>query len=275
MEAERVRVRVGVPRTAPVDPVGVAEACGCEVRFMRLPSLEGVYSPVPRPVVVLGAERPAGRRAFNCAHEVGHHVFGHGIRIEALNVRRYARNKPADEFSADVFAGFLLMSQSSVRRTLKERGWNSSTVTPEQVFRLASFFGVGYGTIVNHLAWSLGLLQRDCANELLRTQPREIKARFGAAPGSEVVLVDTHWQHRAVDLEVGDTLVLPAGAAIDVGRQLQPLSIMSEQVMFRAAAPGYSRAFIDKLHWAVNMRVSRKQYEGISSYRFYEDVEED
>lgn len=78
MEASRLRLFAKIPRTAPIDPIETAIKCGCEVRFLSLASLEGIYSPEPSPTIILGSERPAGRRAFTCAHELGHHIFNHG-----------------------------------------------------------------------------------------------------------------------------------------------------------------------------------------------------
>ena len=157
VQAERVRVQCNVQLAAPVDPITIAEKRGCDVIFQSLPSLEGVYSPEPRPTVVLGAQRPAGRRAFNCAHELGHHEFKHGMRLDEFNARQFASDRNPDELLADMFAGFLLMAKDSVVRALRRRNLTIATLTPDQVFRLASFFGVGYNTILNHMTWSLEL----------------------------------------------------------------------------------------------------------------------
>jgi Zn-dependent peptidase ImmA (M78 family) len=274
-EAEKARIRAQVPRTASVDPVAVAEACKCEVRFMTLPSLEGVYSPEPRPAIVLGAERPAGRRAFNCAHELGHHVFNHGVRIEELNAQHFDCEAPPEEFLADVFAGFLLMSLPSVRRSLKDRNWRPEHLCPHEIFRLACFFGVGYAALVQHLTWSLRMLEPGRADQLLKFRPKDIKARHAVPPDAELVLVDHHWTHRAVDLAVGDTVVLPSGTDIDGDEQLVAAGARECQLLFRAVAPGYARAHQESGNWAVNMRIARKQYQGLAKYRFYPEAKDD
>src|SRR5258708_4172699 len=70
-----------------VDPICVydlAEELKIEVRFADIPSLEGMYSSAPRPAIILGSERPAGRRVYTCGHELAHHVFGPGTRVEQL-----------------------------------------------------------------------------------------------------------------------------------------------------------------------------------------------
>src|SRR6266850_654769 len=70
-----------------VDPICIydfAEELQIELRFADIPSLEGMYSNAPRPAIIIGAERPAGRRVYTCGHEIGHHRFGHGTRVDEI-----------------------------------------------------------------------------------------------------------------------------------------------------------------------------------------------
>lgn len=275
MEAEKMRLFAKVPNTAPIDPFDLAVKCGCEVRFMSLASLEGVYSPEPRPAIVIGSERPAGRRAYTCAHELGHHAFKHGMRIEELDAQKQACSRSPEEFLADVFAGFLLMSQSTVCRALKDRGWEAACLFPEQVYCLASYFGVGYGAVVNHLAYSLRMIPRESAVDLLKTKPKQIKEQYGAKASSEVVLVDRNWLHRAVDLEAGDTVVVPQKTSVEPGERLQLVEENADCKIYRAVSSGFTRVFCQNSEWAVNVRISRKNYEGLAKFRFLEEMEDD
>jgi Zn-dependent peptidase ImmA (M78 family) len=272
--AEHVRMQCNVQRAAALDPFQVAEMRGCEIRFVSLPSLEGVYSPTPKSVIVLGSQRPAGRRAFTCAHELGHHEFKHGTRIEELNASRFQASKDPDEFLADMFGAFLLMSQASIRRALKEREMQPGRLQPSHAFLLAGFFGVGYGTLIEHLTWTLKLLKPEQRGILLKTQPKELKAQYGCSPQSEVIIVDHFWKNRAVDLEIGDTLVLKKDVLMEENSRLKSDGIVGDgQRVFRARARGYVRASLDE--WAVNIRISSKHYQGLARYRFFADPEED
>lgn len=274
MEAERTRLFIGVPPSAPIDPVDTASKCGCDVRFLSLTSLEGVYSPEPRPTIVVGSQRPAGRRAYTCAHELGHHVFKHGASIDELRSQDSDCNQSDEEFLADAYAGFLLMSQTAVLRALKDRGLSAASLRPEQAYKLANFFGVGYGSFVSHLAVSLQLLTTGTKEVLQGIQPKQIKTQYDVDAMSEVVIVDYYWKHRAVDLEIGDTVVLPHETITEMGQQLEPVSNTNYSI-FRAINPGYARAFCLERNWAVNIRISRKHYEGLAQYRFLEEVKDD
>jgi len=273
MEAERMRRFAKVPNIAPVDPFDTAGKCGCAVRYMSLPSLEGMYSPEPQPIIVVGSQRPAGRRAYTCAHELGHHVFGHGVMLEELNSMLSTYAKSPEEFLADTFAGFFLMSQMSVLRAVNDRGWSRSTLTPVQTYALACYFGVGYGAIVNHLCYSLRFINQEHANALLKIKPKEIKGIYGAMADTEVILVDCQWRHRTIDVEVGDTIILPEGVIIDAGAQLLCDGEASGQQIVRAIAPGLARVAQAIGQWAAHIRIARKDYEGLSEYRFLEEAE--
>ncbi len=70
----------------PICPFNLAEAMGFDVRFVKISSFEGMYLS-DKLIILIGAERPEGRKNFTCAHEIGHHVLGHGTVIdEVLNV---------------------------------------------------------------------------------------------------------------------------------------------------------------------------------------------
>src|SRR5688572_29385289 len=82
--ALRLRARLGRSLDGAVCPYDLAIEMGISLRFVAVPSLEGMYQTGSRPLVILNSLRPAGRRAFNCAHELGHHAFSHGDCIDEL-----------------------------------------------------------------------------------------------------------------------------------------------------------------------------------------------
>jgi Zn-dependent peptidase ImmA (M78 family) len=274
-QAQIVRAKCEIKHGAVIDPISVAERLGCEVRFMALPSLEGLYSPTPRPVIVLGSERPAGRRAYTCAHEIGHNEFKHGTRIDEFVNDNTPETDDPDEFLANMFAAFLLMPKGKIQKVLKERKIQLQRIEPLQIFQIASHLNVGYGTLITHMTWTLNLLSRQQCKNLLRTQPREMKARFGGLPQSEVIIVDGLWQDRTVDLEIGDILVLHGDATLDETSRLSLAGTVDGQKTYRAAARGYARAFDEHGDWAVNIRIASKHYEGLARFRYYADPEEE
>lgn len=130
-----------------------------------------MYAPAPRPTILVSAERPAGRRRCTCAHEIGHHVFGHGTRLDEL-ADDAARSWSPEEFVAHRFAAGLLMPKLAVESAFTRRGLSVSASRPEDVFVVAQDLGVGYATLVGHLERTLGCLTRAAADTLRRSSPR-------------------------------------------------------------------------------------------------------
>ena len=68
---------------SPICPYNLAEAMGFDIRFVNIPSFEGMYL-ADDGVILISADRPEGRKRFTCAHEIGHHVLGHGTVIDEI-----------------------------------------------------------------------------------------------------------------------------------------------------------------------------------------------
>ena len=85
----------------------LAETLGIEVRFADIPSMEGMLYCNPDPAIIVSSLRLPGRRAFTCAHELGHFHSGDGTTIDEL-VRK--SDKADSYLMAGWFAGALVMS---------------------------------------------------------------------------------------------------------------------------------------------------------------------
>ena len=147
--AAATRAKAKLDQVGPICIYGLCETLGVAVRFNNI-NMEGMYQRGLPPRIHLSARRPLPRRAYNCAHELGHHVFGHGSSIDEL--REDAKAQPWEdpkEFLADTFAGFILMPIIGLRRAFSVRGWTPETATPAQMFTIACEFGVGYATLLD------------------------------------------------------------------------------------------------------------------------------
>ncbi len=256
-----------------VCPIELAHSAGIEVRFVDIPSLEGMYWKRSNPVILLGAERPPGRQAFTCAHELGHHHFQHGTKIdEVLDGGERLDMRDQDEYVAEVFAGFLLMSKSAVDRAFAVRGIAPHNATTEQVFTVANSLGVGYRALIRHLQLSLQSISSSRAKELLRETPKAIRtAILAASADSDLVVVDEHWDpNRAIDLQVGDFAVLSAGATVEGA--VAAANPEDYRVVIRAVRPGIARAAHG--NWAAFLRVSRRRFVGRAAFRHLEDPDD-
>ena len=85
--AEQLRKKLNINSLSIIDPVDIALKMGCSVRYENIESLEGMYAKEPSPTIIIGSYRPNGRKVFTCAHELGHHYFNHGTKIDQLTTQ--------------------------------------------------------------------------------------------------------------------------------------------------------------------------------------------
>lgn len=229
------------------------------------------------PRIHLSARRPLPRRAYNCAHELGHHVFGHGSSIDEL--REDAKAQPWEgpkEFLADTFAGSILMPIIGLRRAFSIRGWTSETATPAQIFTIACEFGVGYATLLTHLSAGVNMLSRGHTTALQRITPKALRMDIlGALTPETLIVADRHRIAPTLDAEVKTLLLLPLGTEVTGGGLAFERDFAAGR-LFRAMKPGIFQASAGD--WAAFARVAPIQknepygYIGLAQYRHLEDV---
>jgi hypothetical protein len=274
-KALRARKRIGALPYESVSALDAAEKLGLEVRLMDLPSMEGMYVAGSDPKIILSSLRPQGRRSFTCAHEIGHHEFGHGEQFDELvGEKSKARKTDPNEFAADCFAGFFLMPKTAVENGMRKRGFDYSTLTASEAYAMACWLGVGYSSFLSHLHFGLNVIARSTFEALSREQPRDIRQQLIGTPvASELHLVDTHWIGRAVDCQVGDYLLLPKSIQVERS-ELFSFHDHPNGTLLQANASGIARAFANSDEWAAFVRISPTGYTGRGCYRFEEEVNE-
>ncbi len=268
-----VRRRAGVSKVDPVCVYDLAQRLDLEVRFAGGGSFGGMYERRSQTVVVPSL-RPPGRRAYSCAHEMGHWYFRHGTRVDRTEDLEQLHERAPDERLANLFAGYLLMAQWAVEAQFEARGWKPSSATPMQIYVVAGVLGVGYTTLVQHLCWSLQILDRTRVEELLRTTPKQLRfALLGDNAVPHILTADRDWpMHLPIDLQVGEGAIVPQDAAID-GNSAVIKEAVDTGSLLLATAPGVSRIESARERWSVFLRVSRRDFAGRSIYRHLEDCD--
>ena len=269
--AATVRMRTGNSQASPICIYGVCKSLGIIVRFCDV-DMEGMYQSGPQPRIHLSAFRPLPRRTYNCAHELGHHYFGHSTTLDELNAEMpNALSERPEEFLADVFAGFVLMPPMGLRHSFSSRGWVAKTATAEQCYTVASDFGVGYSTLITHMSLNTTLLSTSQARVLSGTTPKQISSRIlGATATARLVVADQWSTSPVIDVEVDTLLLLPLGAKATSSRLIS-VRTMGQGELFRAVFAGIVRVSADQCGWAAFVRISRSQYVGLAEYRHLED----
>jgi Zn-dependent peptidase ImmA (M78 family) len=270
--ALRLRSDLAIPIAAPVCPFDIAEALKITVHFQAIPSLEGIYTP-DGPRIVIGSLRPAGRRAFTCGHELGHHTLGHGLSVDELVDDEDAKPKADNEYAADRFASALLMPKLAVTNAFSSRGWSITSCTAEQAYVIAGAFGVGYTTLVGYMAHTLRVITTGTRDGLTRIRPNSIRKQIlGFDPPHGLIVIDAGWGERPIDLQVGDMALLPKGTRIE-GGPLDVKGATARGVLAHAIVPGTAVVTLDAR--TITARVARPAFEGLAIYRHLEDADDD
>jgi hypothetical protein len=271
----RARLAAGLDVKSPICVYALCKARDVIVRFNDV-NMDGMYDRFPRPRIHLSALRHLVRRNFTCAHELGHHEFGHGSTIDELrdeaNVDRW--NQP-NEVLADAFAAFTLMPTLGLREAFAQRGTTPDKANAIQLYSIASNFGVGLTTLTTHMTFGIEAMTRFRHAALASHTPRSIRSSFlGYASKEPLIIVDERWNAPTIDAEEGHLIWLPAGVDID-GKVLLADRAVRGGMLYRAIVPGIARAYRTDGSWACFVRVARREYVGLADYRHLEDEIDD
>jgi len=275
--ASECRDQLNLDPFGPVDPYTIAALIGIKVVFLAT-SMEGFYFKQSQPRVLLSSLRPVGRRAFTCAHEIGHHWFGHGSTIDQLQEDERAESDKPDEILANAFAAALLMPTVGLRGAFARRGWDQTNPTPVQLYTIACQFGVGYNTLLNHLCFTLREISAGRRLELDRWTPQCIRRLLLQDDYRALVIVDVHNEAASFEVETGSAVLLPLGAQIG-GTALKQVSGTDEYELYEAVKRGI--APVTGLSGVFEVRVMPHETEGAKGYvgaavnRFEEDPDEE
>lgn len=272
--AARLRAELEIGPADAVCPFDLTERLGVVTWLASVPSLEGMYSPEGAPTIIVGAERPPGRRRHTCAHELGHHVFGHGLRLDQMAEEADIGSGQPEEYVADRFAVALLMPKLAVESALTRRGWSASTLTAKQAFRVSQDLGVSYSNFIRHLDHTLGVLDGGQVGELRRAGRRlpRLRASLAGFPvANDLIVADRHWGARLIDVEVGDVVLIPDGG-VPMG---DCVCFVREPIPhLRAVAAGEGSVTLGEGRVIKGIRVSLRNFTGLARYRHLEDPDD-
>ena len=269
------RLKAGLDLKSPASIYSVCEAHNVTVRFNDI-NMEGMYDRAPKPRIHVSALRSLARRAFTCAHELGHHIFGHGSTIDELRKDQVnSTDRPPNEILADAFAAFALMPTLGLREAFARRGVEPNRATALDMYAVACNFGVGQATLVNHLAYGINMINQGQRDRLGRITPKMIRTELlGAVVSTPLLVADQHGNSPTLDMEQDMLLLLPPGVVVNAS-MLVPERELATGRLFRAAKCGITRVVIPGTSWATYVRIARQQYVGLARFRHLEETTDD
>ena len=262
------RLHLGIESHLPVCPYTLCEAMNLELRFVRIPSFEGMYIPSER-LVLISSDRPEGRKRFTCAHEIGHHELGHGTVIDEIVENGSDKQ---EEKEADLFASMLLMPSSAVRRAMARYNVAAEDLKNLDAYVLSKYFGVSYQAFLVHLCYNLKLISLSHFRALTNVNLGDLrKSISGMTLTNQVFLVGHWWDEKAIDMEVGDVIVSKDALSTDGPAIIKPIKKDETQHIYEAISPGIVRIYSEV--WSCFSKISRKNFEGFFQFRYDEEEE--
>jgi Zn-dependent peptidase ImmA (M78 family)/predicted secreted protein len=180
LRAQRALKATNVDFDAPIDVFGQIEREQVWLLFQPLDRLYGAYRRHDTPGIVIHAGHPHRLQRFTAAHELGHHLLGHDLSVDARDeVEQMSAGLPAQEVEAQAFAATYLMPVQLVNRGLAHLGLKRrpDSVTPEQAYRLSLDLGSSYTATITQLR-SLDRITAANLRALASVQPIDIKTEL-------------------------------------------------------------------------------------------------
>ena len=268
----RQALKAGLQQVVPIiDSIGFF---GAQVWFRDAATYDGTYSPGGPSLIVLSSLRPLGRINYTAAHELGHHLFGHGEVIEEVREGttegfHYGSNQN-NELLANAFAANFLMPRALVDDQFKMRGTESWKATPLDLLAISSALGVGYSTLAYHMCYIMRSFSKTKLDELLKNNPRKIKQTvLGKNIGGDLIYVDKHWNRPMADCRIDDVICFPAGSVAPPGAQLTKVQGGSSIDIYEAKKTGEVIVAGNK---PTTVRVGKRGFTGRSLFIYDEEA---
>jgi Zn-dependent peptidase ImmA (M78 family) len=265
--SSKLRKRYGYDLSSPLNIIDLCETAGVPVRFVDI-NMEGMYVQLGEGVkstIFISALRPFHRKIYTCAHEFGHHYFGHGFSVDQIT------NSPsgysAEEFLVDTLASYLLLPPIGLNAAFLKRKIQFEKATAIDCFTIASCFGVGYSTMINHLSFN-AQIGKTKATQLLRQPLKAIKASIaGEDLGATLFVFDGHTANRTIDMETTGYILFPTDVELEETTNLLFYKHVSLGNLYKAVQPGLTRVFSTSNDWSCFVRIQQFQYVGLGKFR--------
>ncbi|MFC4213415.1 ImmA/IrrE family metallo-endopeptidase [Pedobacter lithocola] len=273
-QAEHLRLRFSLKSFQSVDIYDLCDKLEVTVRFVDV-NMEGMYfidENKKHPTIFISNLRPLPRRNFTCGHELGHHLFGHGSKMDALSstgVEQASYN--TEERLVDTFSGALLMPIGGISAEFNRRNIHPDTANVLDFYKISSLFGVGYRTLISHCKVN-GLIKDLQMINLLKFTPSKILKKLypNGEQNTHFKIFDGKSKVGPVDLEVGNYLFLPPDCNVD-GDHLSLIDQTNYGNIFCANKPGIVRVFSHERDFGFFTRIQKLGYVGLAEYRHLEN----
>lgn len=267
-KSTQIRLSLGYNLYQPLNIYDVCAKLGVEVQLVDI-NMEGLYiTNGESPRILLSNLRPATRRVFTCAHELGHHLFNHGFKIDIItNESLFDTN--IEEKQVDTFAAHFLMPVLGINSEFIKRKITLETASELEYYKISSLFSVGYETLIQHCYFN-ALITESKKNSLLKYTPAKILKQYYIKEYSKYSfkIIDEKGLFMPIDLEVDSLLIIPKLFDVDYN-YLELFSENETENIYKTVKAGISNIYFENKGCFI--RIQPKNYTGYTEYRHLEN----
>lgn len=271
-KASEIRLKLGLDLFQPINIYDVCAKLKLDVQFINI-NMEGLYvNNAGTSKILLSNMRPFPRRVFTCGHELGHHVFNHGLKVDTISdENENSPYKSKDEILVDTFAAALLMPIGGIEIEFEKRNLKFHLAKPIDFYSISSVFGIGYQTLILHCQIN-DLITESKLLELKRFTPAKIfKSEFGdLGEPAFFKVIDEKSEVSPIDLEVSNYISLPRGFIV-ADEFLEKQKDTSKASLYLAKKAGISAAHCYNGSVSYFIRIQPQNYIGFAEYRHFEN----
>lgn len=258
--AYKIRAQSNIEINEPINIFSLVEKFDLSLRFLDLQSFEGFYIKKELPHIIVNSQRPRGRQTFTCAHEFGHFLFNHNSSFdELIDFNTYDEK----EFLVDLFASYLLLPHVGISNQINKRNINLNTCEPLEIFKLSTFFNVGYDTLVNQLFRNLKMISLSRYEKLKKLNPMFFKNQFNMSGNTNLLIIDKMWDLRELEVQIDDIIIFPEGWKLSFSK----LTKINDNV-FKPKEIGFDCIELPEIDFKLDIKVYEKNYIGLNKYKF-------
>ncbi|WP_459548555.1 ImmA/IrrE family metallo-endopeptidase [Nocardia sp. X0981] len=217
MRATRLHQRMSTPMDRPVDVFALTQRLGVWLAAQPMDSTYGFYLHDNAAAgIVVNSRHPEVLQRYTCAHELGHHLLGHGSHTDDQDTVEAGAEVAVREHQAQAFAAALLMPGPLVNHTLRRLG-AAADPTAGDIYLASRDLAVSYTAMVWGLA-DLNKLDRRAAATLSQTGVRRAKDALRGGPAIADARADLWTLNLALELgtEVTRSLTCRVGDEIHI-----------------------------------------------------------
>ena len=130
-KASEIRLKHGFDLFQPINIYDLCAQIKLDVQFIDI-NMEGLYvNNAGGSKILISSLRPFPRRVFTCGHELGHHVFNHGLKVDTISDENEDSSyRSKDEILVDIFAAALLMPVGGIEIEFEKRNLKFHSCKP-------------------------------------------------------------------------------------------------------------------------------------------------